>query len=142
MKAVEQFIKMLEDNDVRCDHQKIGEKDKERECVSVRCTGDNFSGLTFHFIFDDESCNTVSVRCFEVCRFPESKNLTMLQAVNHLNTAYRWVKFYVTTDGRVNAEMNVEYTDESVEKLLFDSLRRVVNVADIAYPVLMKALYV
>ena len=118
MKAVEQFIKMLEDNDVRCDHQKIGEKDKERECVSVRCTGDNFSGLTFHFIFDDESCN------------------------NHLNTAYRWVKFYVTTDGRVNAEMNVEYTDESVEKLLFDSLRRVVNVADIAYPVLMKALYV
>lgn len=138
MKTVEKFMKQLENCDIRCSYQTIGEK----ECVSVGFSARNFSGLTFFFIFDEEESSSVNIGCFEICKLPENKNLVMLQTVNNLNGRYRWVTFSITSDGRVNAEMSVAYTDENAEKLLFDSMYRIVDIVDSAYPVLMKALYV
>lgn len=142
MKAVEQFITALKENKIGYDCQKIGDEGAARECVSIRGNGKNFPALAVHFLFDEEGSNSVNIRCFEICKFPENKNLIMLQTVNSLNYTYRWVTFCVSPEGAVWAEMSVAFTDESAQEILMRSMVRVFNLIDVAYPVLMKALYV
>lgn len=142
MKAVEQFITALRNYNIKYDYKAIEEEGMEKEYITVRSGGKNFSDLTIHFLFDEESSKSVNIRCFEICRFSENKNLIMLQTVNSLNYTYRWVTFSVSSEGTVCAEMSVAFTDESAQEILMDSLSRVFSIIDIVYPVLMKALYI
>lgn len=142
MKVSEQFMEALKENSIHYNHQNMEENGKETGTEFVTITGGakNFSGLTVHWIFkrDDDSVN---VRCFEICRFSEEKNLIMLQTVNSLNYTYRWVTFSISPERKVTAEMSVAFTDESAKEILMGSLHRFYAIVDEAYPVLMRALY-
>lgn len=141
MKAVEQFIKAMESNDLKFSHQVLDEDGHKKEYVRTSFSGHNFTGLSFHILFDEEGSNSAQLICNEICKFSEPKNLLMLQTVNALNAKYRWVTFFVAEGGVVNANMSLAYTDDSSEQLLLRGLEQFVRVIDVAYPILMKALY-
>lgn len=140
IKVAEEFVKMMESNNIRVDHQVVGEEDKT-EYICTRFSGKNFSSLVFYLVFDQEGSNSAQMFCNEICRFEESKNLIMLQTVNALNAKYRWVTFFVSENREVNANMSVSFTDDASNQLLMNYLEHFMGVIDTAYPVLMKALY-
>ena len=141
MKAAEEFVKAMESNNLKVEHQTAGEEGNKSEFIRMGFSGKNFSNLVFHLVFDQEGSHSAQMFCNEICRFDESKNLLMLQTVNALNTKYRWVTFFVSENGTVNANMSVAFTDEASNQLLINYLEHFVGVIDVAYPILMKALY-
>lgn len=141
MKVVEQFTKAMESNNIKFEHQSVGEEGRKKEYVRIGFSGNNFTGLTFHIYFDEEESCSAQMLCDDICKFTESKNLLMLQTVNALNAKYRWVTFFMSENGRVNASMSVAFTEDTSEQLLMKNLEHLIRIVDIAYPILMKALY-
>lgn len=107
--------------------------------LSLGLSGDNFPGLHFCVLFDNDA--SAEIKCFNVCKFPETKNLLMLQVVNSLNCKYRWTTFSATPAGAVCAAISVEATEDTAVEILFGALGRINAIIDEAYPILMKALY-
>lgn len=141
MKAAEEFVKAMESNNYKVELQITDEGENTKEFVRMGFGGNNFSNLVFHLVFDRESSNSAQFFCNEICKFEETKNLLMLQTVNALNTKYRWVTFFVSENGAVNANMSIEYTNNEANQLFMNYLQHFVGVVDTAYPILMKALY-
>lgn len=107
--------------------------------LSLRLSGSNFTNLHFCVFFDNDV--SAQIKCFQVCKFPEDKNLLMLQMMNNLNYKYRWVTFSATSTGIVCVEINVEATEDTAAEMLMNAMYRLNVIVDKAYPLLMKALY-
>lgn len=141
MKAAEEFIKAMESNNIKVEYHAADGGEYKNEYIRIGFSASNFSGLIFHLVFDPEENMSVQMYCNEICKFAESKNLVMLQTVNALNTKYRWVTFFVSENGTVNANLSVAFTEETSEQLLVKYLEHFIRVVDVAYPILMKAVY-
>ncbi len=139
MKAAEQFAKLLRENGLAVDHKFFVEGQNKREYIRLCLRGKNYPGLAFYIVFDDEGSGSAQIFCDEVCKFTEQKNLTMLQTVNALNTKYRWVTFFVK-DGKVNADINMAFTDETSDQIMMTTLRHYSDIIDDAYPIFMRAI--
>lgn len=107
--------------------------------LSLRLSGSSFTGLPFCVFFDNDI--SAQIKCFQVCKFPEAKNLLMLQMMNSLNCKYRWTTFSATSAGIVCVAINVEATEDTAAEMLMSALYRLNVIIDQAYPILMKALY-
>lgn len=117
-----------------------GMPDQEgRDILAIGVSADNYTGLNVYIFFDEKS---VQIKCFEICKFPEDKNLIMLQTVNKLNCDYRWVTFTAIPDGKVSASIDIDTKETTTANDVISTLSRINSIMDIAYPVIMKALYV
>ena len=136
-------MKLFDDFCAALDEMKISYKNMlnqdDRDIVSIGLSADNYSGINVFIIFDEKSAQ---IKCFEICKFSEDKNLIMLQTVNKLNCDYRWVTFSVTPEGKVGASIDVDINETTSAKDIISKLSRINNIMDLAYPVIMKALYV
>lgn len=136
-------MKLFDDFCAALDEMKISYKNMlnqdDRNIVSIGLSADNYSGINVFIIFDEKSAQ---IKCFEICKFSEDKNLIMLQAVNKLNCDYRWVTFSVTPEGKVGASIDVDINETTSATDIISKLSRINNIMDLAYPVIMKALYV
>lgn len=135
MKLTDRFCALLDEKKCRYTRADEGEK----EIVSLGLAGDNFAGLHFHVMVDNDV--SAQVKCVNVCKFPEEKNLLILQMCNQLNYKYRWTTWSVSPSGMVGAQIDMEATEETATELLFRYLCRLNNIIDEAYPTLMKAIY-
>lgn len=135
MKTVDDFCGKL--NEMKCNYKSEG-GENGKEVISIGLSGDNFSGLQFIVIFDNDT--SAQIKCC-ICKFTEDKNLLMLQVVNQLNNQFRWTTFSALPSGIVNASLDVETTENSGSEIFLHSLYRIHTIVDKAYPVLMKAIY-
>lgn len=135
MKFIEEFCDKLDE--IQCRYQR--ETDNEgQEMIFIGISGDNFSGLQYFVLFDDDT--SAQIRCY-ICKFPPDKNQQSLQAVNQLNLKYRWTKFFVEPAGVVGVTADIKATEYTAAEILFHILCRVNGIIDDAYPILMKAVY-
>ena len=135
MKFMEAFCGKLDE--IRCHYQRATDS-KGQEMLSLGLSGDNFSGLQFFVLFDDDT--SAQIRCY-ICKFPPNKNLLALQVVNQLDIKYRWTKFFVESSGAVGATADMKATEDAAAEILFHLLCRMNGIIDDAYPILMKTIY-
>lgn len=138
MKTIDKLSEMFNEQKIR--HTKATTTEGA-DYLTVGVKGDAFSGLFVQIFFDEEKMNSASLRIFDVCKFSEEKSLTMLKTVNILNNKYRWVTFSISPERKMNAGMDVYYTEETACEVLFRALNHMGSVVDSAYPDVMKALY-
>lgn len=135
MKFMEAFCGKLDE--IQCHYQRATDS-KGQEMLSLGLSGDNFSGLQFFVLFDDDT--SAQIRCY-ICKFPPDKNLQALQVVNQLNIKYRWTKFFVESSRAVGATADIKATEDTAAEILFHILCRMNGIIDDAYSILMKAIY-
>lgn len=136
MKLFEEFCSTLDE--MKLNYKSMADQNGT-DIVSLGLQGDNYSGLYVYIIFDDRS---VQIKCLEICKFPEDKNLIMLQTANKLNCDYRWVKFTAEPSGKLGASIDFEIDDKTSSKDAVAVISKINSIIDLAYPIIMKALYV
>lgn len=96
-------------------------------------------GVLVVFDSDGESLQVSSVLPMRV---PKGKLLEALDAVNTINKTYRWTRFYVDPeDGRVMSQVDAVVNPDTVGPVVRELIIRTTNIADDAYPILIKELY-
>lgn len=102
---------------------------------------DNKGRLDILVVFDDDD-GTVAIRAYNVCNVPENKKQEIYRVCSQLNSRFRWVKFYVETEGdSVTAADDAVIQPESCGEEIFELIARMSGIVDDAYPALMKALW-
>lgn len=105
--------------------------------LSYKC--ENIPRVIVKFFFD-ENCENVSIRAFDLVKFPEDKLTAMLAAVNSLNNKFSYMKFVIDTDDHtVQGELDACFREHDVGEICAELLRRSVDICDRACPDLMKA---
>ena len=64
-----------------------------------------------------------------------------INVCNELNRKFRWVKFYIGSDGDVNAQIDAYIDEESCGFICKSLVSRTVNIVNEGYPTFMKALW-
>lgn len=95
------------------------------------------------FISNDED-NDVAVRVFSlICRVPEDRRASVLEACNTLSGKIRFFKFYLNADNDVNmeADLPVRTDDGCVGECCFELFVRIMSILDSEFHILAEALY-
>ena len=107
--------------------------------VKLAYTADNTNNIEISVIFDEDGNGLVALRCWSFGKCPNGKRAALLEACNQLNTEYRWVKFYIDNDQDVSAALDAVIDIDTVGDECVQLVRRMVNIYDDAYPILMRA---
>lgn len=109
--------------------------------VSVGFNCKNVNSIEVRFISTDDDSD-VKVRLFSLLRVPTEKQSAVLEQLNILNNRYRFVRFFLDNDNDVNIayDFTVSTSSDCLGASCFEMLRRFVDIADEAYPEIMKAL--
>ena len=116
--------------------------DEERNIINTGFGGLKNKGTIKIMLFFDNDDRVVAIRSFEFCTFPEDKKAAMYKACSEMNYKYRWTKFYVDEDAN-----QITIADDAVIQLdscgeeIFELMYRLADIADEAYPYLMKAIW-
>lgn len=137
MKIIDNFCTKLDEKGF---HYQRDTTESGRELLRLSLSGDHFTGLMVYIFFSSET--EAQLKCLNVCKFTEEKNLVILQTVNKLNIDYRLVKFAARPEGMVTASIDVTATEDTAADILFYALGAIHTILDDAYPILMKALYI
>lgn len=135
MNHFDEFCAKLDE--MKC-HYQSETNEQGKNIILIGLSGNHFSGLNFYIVFDD---NSAQIKCFDVCKFSEDKNLIMLQTVNKLNCDYRWTTFAAIPEGKVIVSMDIDMIEKTSASILLRALFNMNGIIDEAYPFLMKALY-
>lgn len=99
--------------------------------------------VIMRFISRDDD-NDVAARIFGlISNTPKDKRYRVMEACNVLNHKIRYMKFYLDTDGDINAEYDfpVHTPDEGIGEMAFEIFVRMMKILDSEYSIFMKALY-
>ena len=111
------------------------------EAIIAGFAMDNKEGMKVLMVFDDNNSG-VKLTGLEIAKFPESKKADVYKLCSEMNARFRWAKFYVDEDDNtiVAEDDAVIFLDTCGEEVLRCCLQ-LVKVVDVAYPMIMKALY-
>lgn len=137
MKITDNFCTKMDERNF---HYERDVSENGREMVKLGLSGEHFTSLIVYIFFLSET--EAQLKCFNVCKFTEEKNLVILQTVNKLNIDYRLVKFTATPEGTVTASIDVVAAEDTVADIVFCTLSALHSILDDTYPLLMKALYI
>lgn len=103
--------------------------------------GTNVNAIKLVFISRDDDSD-VAIRSFNITpKIPEDKKSVVLEAMNKLNSKYRFVKFALDDDGAISVSYDVPTSAGEVGGIAFEMLVRLVKIIDESYPELMKAIW-
>lgn len=119
-KELKYSVRVDDDGDVIVDFPYQG---KITKCIF---TGDDGKYLSFYQVFEN---------------VPLDKQAEMILLCNELNTAYKWVTFYVDDDNDLMLHNDAILCPACAAETAFELLLRLVNIADECKPKIMKGLY-
>lgn len=102
---------------------------------------DNLSSVRILFIFDDDESSTVHAIVPQLIKIPSNKKDSMYKVINDINQHFRWVKFYIDSEGDVQVDADAILDFDTCGKECFEILQRMASICDEAYPMLMKELW-
>lgn len=135
-KATKLIQAELEESNIKCTIEETPSSSYVR--VGYNC--DNVSSIVVRFISSDDD-NDVAARIWTLAKATPAKRAAVLEAINELNAKYRYVFFYLDDDNEVNVGYDFPLRTTNVGAIAREILNRMVNIADEAYPILMKALW-
>ena len=112
----------------------------DERAFKVTFVGDNCNAITAFVIFDGGESNCLSVRCFSIgnANF-KSKEAAALALCNSLNSGFRWVKFYITEDSDITAEIDAVVEPTTCGEEVLNLIHKIIGIVDSAYPEIMRA---
>lgn len=121
--AREAFAKKLDAEKIKYDlHQ-------EKPIVYISYKGDNFDGLTFTFIFDDDG-KSFALRVFSIEKFTPDQLPDAYEFCNSMCYAYRWLRFYVDSDNEFTAALDAVIDENNTGDVCYELLSRSVSIVD------------
>lgn len=133
----EAYIKLMDEKGVR--HDDIATLNSGKFDVVTRWNLEETT-VTVRAVFDDNG-HTVAIRCYRLAHAKENSLVDVLNTCNELNNRFRWVKFAVDDDNDVNMEIDCIVNEDTSGEVVLELVQRLCNIADEAYPELMKAIY-
>lgn len=108
--------------------------------LKLNMTGD---AATYEFLFlkSDDEDNDVSVRVFDIVKFPEERWEKALETINNLQAEYRFVRLTLDSKGAVDAQYDFPTKFTNIGEGAYEILFRMTNILDECYPVLMRAMW-
>ena len=99
------------------------------------------ASYSFLFIKQDDEDNDVSLRVFDVVKFPEHKKDKGLEVLAKLGRQYRFIRFAMNDEGEVNAEYDFPMEFSPIGEGAFEMMVRFTDILDNCYPELMRAIW-
>lgn len=101
----------------------------------------DYTTFTAYFISNDDT-NDVSVRVPHFVRYKAKNRRDMLRIANRMNDKYRFVKFTVNDEAEsVTIEYDFAEKTENIGPAAEELFRRVMQIAEEAYPEFMRAIW-
>lgn len=101
----------------------------------------DYAAPTVHFISSDDE-NDVSVRIPHFVRFKDKERRAVLRVANDMNNKFRFCKFSVNLEAEaVTLEYDFPEGDDNVAEGSVEIFRRMLQIAEEAYPEFMKAIW-
>ncbi len=120
---------------------KYGLEGDNREVISSGFGGmSNLSSIRILLIFDAEG-QTMHLIAPQIVKVPADKIDAMYKTVNELNHKFRWVKFYIDNDGDVMVDADCILDMDTCGQECLEIMQRTANIANEAYPVLMRGIW-
>ncbi len=99
-----------------------------------------FKGKTAKCFFSGENGRYFSLYIVYE-RVPADKLVDILFVCNELNKNYKWATFYIDGDNDIIIHDDAILTPETADSEAIELILRMLNIADEAKPMIMKALY-
>ncbi len=133
--AMQLFVDYMVSQDL-----KVQVLDEEERVARVGFNMENTDiEMIIHFSEDD---TVVQVYGRDFVKIPSEKINEMYKVCNECNNAYRWVCFVVNEeDGQVLCKSDAEIQLDSCAEEIYNTVMRMANIVDNAYPKFMKALW-
>ena len=95
---------------------------------------------TLTFVFD-ENGHTVCIRVFDLINVPDSKRFQMLELINTLNRDYRWTRFFLSKDSKMQVQIDHMIDGGKGPQHMVELMIRLMRIVDDIYPRLMKLIW-
>ena len=125
------------------DHRGIKYEDCDLYTVRVTWNCENINKIVVVVSFDEDGEGYVQLSAWAIANFTgnDEKLLKGLVVCNVLNEKFRWVKFFLDDDKDLNVKIDAVIDSETVGEECFSLMRRIINIVDEAYPLILKALW-
>jgi len=133
--ATQEIYDAMLEADLKCQIQ----EHEESSAIHAGIRGDN-TDFNILFISRDNDAD-VSMRIFNIAKFPAEKMPAVCAAVNECNGKYRYLRFTADEDNTVTAAYDFAVNTENIGKSAVELCMRAMNIVDECYPILMKAIY-
>lgn len=101
----------------------------------------DYAAFSVHFISSDDE-NDVSVRIPHFVRFTDKEQRDVLRVANEMNNKFRFSKFSVSLEAKaVTMEYDFPEGDDGIADGAVEIFRRMLQIAEEAYPEFMKAIW-
>ncbi len=136
--TAERIKSYLDEKEIRYDYYEASEKRDEAIRVSTRA--ENKESISIN-LFIDEDGGSMNIKSFTVAKVPENKLAEVFACLNALNSAYRWVKFYVDSDNEVTVAGDAIVDAATAGEEALEIIARYIKIIDEIYPRLMKVIW-
>ena len=119
-------------------HCTIQETD-DTSFIRAQCSAENCD-YEILFISRDND-NDVSVRIYNLIKFPAEKMATVCEAVNTCNRTYRFLRFVADDDNTVVVNYDIPLKANNVGEIAVEICIRSMRIVSECYSLLMHALY-
>ena len=115
--------------------------ESEESCRIIADAVVDYAALSVHFISSDDE-NDVSVRIPHFVRFKDKERRDVLRVANEMNNKFRFCKFSVNLETEaVTLEYDFPEQDDNVAEGAVEIFRRMLQIAEEAFPEFMKAIW-
>ncbi len=108
--------------------------------VCIPYSGENLKNIPMFVSFDREGRATANIKCFQIASF-KGKEEKGLRLCNELHSKYRWLKFYLDSDGDLIACLDTYFDDRTCGFFCLDLVKRSVAIIDEAYAKIANAMW-
>ncbi len=133
--CAENFIDFLNNKNIK----HTVDDDNDRCLIKIRY-GLKHTSSHLHFYFNNDN-EHLSLRVYEVVKFPEEKKSKVIAACNECHKKYKWVKFVAEDDNTVIAGIDAIITPETAASIAFEMDTRILDIVNKCYPDFMKAIW-
>lgn len=133
--STQAFCNLLDAKGVKYELGGLDSNNNEKLSIHNNDSTNDFS-YTIRYFFDDgqENC---SLRVWDVISYSDADFAKVLRAVNKLNFDYKYVRFYLDeSDNTVTAAIDTIYRTHDIDQILWEATMYVVNILEVAYPIL------
>lgn len=115
---------------------------EEGDIILLNMLMENRDPIKVALIFSKDG-SSVSIRNTDLARVPDGKEIQAIRVCNELNLSFRWIKFAYDDERKMiqASDDAVIYTETCGEEV-YRCCGHLMDIANEAYPLIMKALYV
>ena len=115
---------------------------EDGDIILLNMLMDNREPIKVALIFSKDG-TSVSIKNLDLAKVPEGKADQAIRVCNELNLNFRWIKFAYDDERKtIQASDDAVIQPESCGEEVFRCCGQLIDIADDAYPLIMKALYV